>query len=100
MHRTDLDAYSVRLDMAKDRLCDFEEKAATVLGRSSVFIGTTVGCAIQKLCDEIQVVGLNLYSVESRVHCIPCCITKISYRLADVGFGHGPRRTRWVSAWR
>src|ERR1035441_3461399 len=98
MHRTDLDAYSVRLDMAKDRLCDFEEKAGTVLGRSSVFIGTTVGCAIQKLCDEIQVVGLNLYSVESRVHCIPGRIAKISYSLANVSFAHGPRRNRWLSA--
>src|ERR1019366_6579936 len=92
MHRTDLDAYSVRLDMAKDRLCDFEEKAATVLGRSSVFIGTAVGCAIQELCDEIQVVGLNLYSIESRVHRILGRVAKVSYSLANLSFAHRPGR--------
>src|SRR5260221_10293556 len=96
MHRTDFDSHSTRLYLFKHRLSDFEKETSSINGRATVFILTKVRGAIHELSDQIEIVSLDLYAIESGFHRILCGGPKISDRAANFIFSHWARSDRWL----
>src|SRR5258708_13150963 len=91
MHRTDFDSHSTRLYLFKHRLSDFEKETSSINGRATVFILTKVRGAIHELSDQIEIVSLDLYAIESGFHRILCGGPQFSHRPANFIFAHPPR---------
>src|SRR5260221_2375611 len=92
MHRTDFDSHSTRLYLFKHRLSDFEKETSSINGRATVFILTKVRGAIHELSDQIEIVSLDLYAIESGFHRILCGGATFSDRAADILFAHRSKR--------
>jgi hypothetical protein len=83
--RTDFDSHSTRLRLYlfEHRPSDFENETSSIDGRATVFILTKIRGAIHELSDQIDMFGLDLYTVESGFHRIPCRDPKFSDRAAN-----------------
>src|SRR5258708_20311104 len=91
MHRNDFDSHSTRLYLFKPRLSDFEKETSSINGRATVFILTKVRGAIHELSDQIEIVSLDLYAIESGFNRILCGGPKFSDRAANFIFSHRAR---------
>src|ERR1700756_916771 len=91
MHRTDLHPHSTRLYVFEHRLDDFEKETSSINGRATVFILAKVRGAIQELSNQIEIVGLDLYAIESGFHSVLCRGPKFSNRVANFIFAHRAR---------
>src|SRR5260370_32069869 len=91
MHRIDFDSHSTRLYLFEHRLSDFEQETSSINGRANVFILTKVRGAIHELSDQIEIVSLDLYAIESGFHRILCRGPKFSDRAANFIFAHRAR---------
>src|ERR1700728_3100377 len=91
VHWSNLYTNSSRLHLFENGLSDFEEEAGSAHSGSSILIFTKIRCAVQELSDEIKIVGLDLYTIESRLDGILCRNSKISHGLADFIFTYRAR---------
>src|SRR5258708_36064984 len=91
MHRNDFDSHSTRLYLFKPRLSDFEKETSSINGRATVFILTKVRGAIHELSDQIEIVSLDLYAIESGFNRILCGGPQLSDRAAKFIFAHRAR---------
>ena len=68
VHRADLDSNPLCIDLTQDRLDYFEKKARAIFQASAVFVFTQVGGGVQKLRDQIEIVGEDLDTIEAGFH--------------------------------
>ena len=65
VHRADLDSDSLCINFAQDCFDHFEKKARAVFQAPAIFVLAQVGGSVQKLRDQIEVVGEDLDTIET-----------------------------------
>src|SRR5580704_11448607 len=65
VHRADLDSNPLCIDLTQDRLDYLEEKTRAIFQAPAVFVFTQVGGGVQKLRDQIEIVGEDLDTIEA-----------------------------------
>src|SRR5260370_13182671 len=80
-----------RLDIVVRRLMYFKHDTIWINGRATVFNLKKVRGAIHELSDQIEIVSLDLYAIESGFHRILCRGPKFSDRAANFIFAHRAR---------
>src|ERR1700693_1035152 len=68
VHRADLDSNPLSIDLSQDRLYYFEKKTRAILQAPAVFVLTQVGGGVEKLRDQIEIVGEDLDTIEAGFH--------------------------------
>ena len=68
VHRADLDSNPLCIDLTQDRLDYLEEKTRAIFQAPAVFVFTQVGGGVQKLRDQIEIVGEDLDTIEAGFH--------------------------------
>src|SRR5260370_42545633 len=94
MHRADLDSNPLCIDLTKDRLDYLEEKTRALLQAPAVFVFTQVGGGVQKLRDQIEILGEDLDAIEAGFHRVSSSSREVRNRDLNLQFRQRPRRYR------
>jgi hypothetical protein len=84
VHRADLDSNPLCIDFTQDRFDNLEEKARAIFQAPAVFVFTQVGGSVQKLRDQIEIVGEDLDTIEAGFHRVSRCSREVRNR--DLNF--------------
>src|SRR5580704_10098097 len=77
VHRADLDSNPLCIDLTQDRLNNLEEKTRAIFQTPAVFVFTQVGGGVQKLRDQIEIVGEDLDTIEAGFHRVSRCSREV-----------------------
>ncbi len=94
VHRADLDSDSLCINFAQDCFDHFEKKARAVFQAPAIFVLAQVGGSVQKLRDQIEIVGENLDTIEAGCHRVSRRTSEICNRNLNLLFRQRPRRHR------
>src|ERR1700722_9340296 len=80
VHRADLDSNPLSIDLSQHCLYYFEKKTRAILQAPAVFVLTQVGGGVEKLRDQIEIVGEGLDPIEAGFHRVSGRACEVSNR--------------------
>src|ERR1700738_81598 len=98
MHRADLDSNPLCIDLAQDRLDYLEEKTRAIVQAPAVLVFTQVGGGVQKLRDQIEIVGEDLDAIEAGFHGVSRSSREVRNRDLNLLLRQRPRCYRGLSS--
>jgi len=96
VHGADLYSNPLCIDLSQDRLDYFEKKTRTILETPAVFVLAQVGSGVEKLRDQIEIVGEDLDTIEAGFHRVSRSSREVRNRDLNLLPSQGPRCYRWL----